>query len=257
MGRNMKVVVAVHKRYDVLWNETYLPVHAGVARSEDIGYARDDQGVSISEKNDLYCELTALYWAWKNLPADALGLMHYRRYLGIPLRCVPWKKKRERIATGEELQSYLKRAPIILPKKRNYFIESREKQYIHAHGTAGIDALRVVLKCCSPEYYPAFERSMKRTSGHCFNIFVMRRELCNAYCEWLFTTLFEVEKTMKETCPQEITPRLFGFISERMLDCWLETNGHNYVELPMVNLERLNWPQKCAMFLARKYGLNK
>ena len=254
MERTLKIVVALHKPYDVLCDETYLPVHVGAARAEAIGYQKDDQGLSISEKNDLYCELTALYWAWKNIPANALGLMHYRRYLGIPLRCVPWKGKRDRIATGEELRSILAKTPVILPKKRNYFIESREDQYIHAHGCAGIDVLRVVLKCRTPQYLPAFEHSMKRTSGHCFNIFVMRRDICDAYCEWLFSTLFEVEEIMRETMPQEVTPRLFGFISERMLDCWLETNGYAYKELPVVNLEKQNWLKKGSAFLMRKYG---
>lgn len=255
MGKSLKVIVAAHKPYDVLQDETYLPVQAGAALTEGIGFTRDDQGLSISEKNPLYCELTALYWAWKNLQADELGLMHYRRYLGKPERCVPWRPCRERIATGEELQRYLEKTPIILPKKRNYWIESREEQYIHAHGRAGIDALREVLKCHAPAYLPAFERSMTRTSGHCFNIFIMRRDLCDAYCQWMFDTLFEVERTLRETMPQEVTPRLFGFIAERMLDCWLETHGYPYQELPVVNLEKQNWLRKGSAFLMRKFGL--
>lgn len=251
MKNELSIVVALHKAYDVLQDETYLPVHAGARSKESLGYQSDAQGDSISEKNDLYCELTALYWAWKNLPADALGLMHYRRYLGYPGRCLPWKAPKERIATGEELKACLKKAPIVLPKKRDYFIENREDQYVHAHGRAGMDMLRAALKRRSPEYLPAFDRSMRRTSGHCFNIFVMRRDLCDAYCEWLFGMLFDIEHEMRRTMPQEITPRLFGFISERMLDCWIETNGYSYVELPVVNMETVNWAQKGTAFLKR------
>lgn len=255
MRNELKIAVAAHKPYDVLRDETYLPVHAGAALAQDLGYQSDAQGESISEKNGLYCELTVLYWAWKNLPGDALGLMHYRRYLGEPRRCLPWKKPRARIATGEELFQYLEKTPVLLPKKRNYFIESREDQYVHAHGCAGIDVLRYVIKRRTPEYLPAFEHSMQRTSGHCFNIFVMRRDLCDAYCQWMFDTLFEVEAEMRQAMPQEITPRLFGFISERMLDCWLETNGYAYKELPVVNMERQNWLKKGTAFLMRKYGI--
>lgn len=253
MGKSLKVIVAVHKPYDVLQDETYLPVQVGAALAEGIGFERDDQGISISEKNPLYCELTGLYWAWKNLQADELGLMHYRRYLGNPGRCVPWKTRRERIATGEELQRYLEKTPIILPKKRHYFIESREEQYIHAHGRAGIDVLRAVLKARTPAYLPAFERSMSRSSGHCFNIFIMRRDLCDAYCQWMFDTLFEVERIMRETMPQEVKPRLFGFIAERMLDCWVETNGFACTELPVVNMEKQKWIGKIWRFIKRKY----
>lgn len=254
MKEKLQIIVASHKPYDVVQDEYYLPVHAGAAMAQKAEYQSDAQGASISHKNDLYCELTALYWAWKNLPADALGLMHYRRYLGCPGRNFPWIARRERIATGEELLRYLEKTPVILPKKRDYVIESREEQYVHAHGRAGLDALRAVMKRRTPQYLPAFERSMKRTAGHCFNIFVMRRDLCDAYCQWLFDTLFEVEETMRAAAPQEITPRLFGFLSERMLDCWLETHGHAYMELPVVHLEGQNWLKKGAAFLKRKYG---
>lgn len=253
---NLKVMVAVHKPYDVLCDGTYLPIQVGAALAADLGIGKDNTGINISEKNGFYCELTALYWAWHNLPADALGLMHYRRYLGMPGRCVPWKRPKEKIASGEELRQCLEKAPIILPKKRNYVIENRENQYVRAHGRAGMDALRAVLKRQSPEYLPAFDRTMKRTSGHCFNIFIMRRDLCDAYCQWLFGTLFEVEAVMRASMPEDVIPRLFGFLAERMLDCWIETQGLDYVELPVVNMEPQRWIKKGAAFLLRKYGLN-
>lgn len=254
MSETLKVIIAVHKPYDVLKDETYLPVHAGAAQGKDIGFQSDAQGETISHKNPWYCELTTLYWAYKNLESDALGLVHYRRYFGCKARCFPWVPARRRIATGEELKAYLKKTPVILPQKRNYFIESREDQYVHAHGRASLDALRSVLKARSPQYLPAFNRSMKRTSGHCFNMLVMRRDLCDAYCQWIFDTLFALEEVMQNTIPAEVTPRLFGFISERLLDCWLETNGISYMELPVVNMESQNWPRKIAAFLKRKYA---
>ena len=40
----------------------------------------DDEGDNISNKNKTYCELTAQYWAWKNMEADYYGFFHYRRY---------------------------------------------------------------------------------------------------------------------------------------------------------------------------------
>ena len=193
MNITVKIVVAVHKPYDVLRDETYLPVHAGALGKADLGYQSDALGEHISEKNDLYCELTALYWAWKNQPCDALGLMHYRRYLGVPERCRGNRALRERIATGEELAAYLEKTPIILPKKRDYFIENREDQYVHAHGRESLDMLRRVLEARCPQYLPALERTLHRTRGHCFNIFVMRRDLADAYCRWMFDVLFEVE----------------------------------------------------------------
>lgn len=256
--KELQVVVAIHKPYEYVQNDCYLPVQVGASTStEQLGFQRDDQGENISCKNALYCELTGLYWAWKNLSADALGIVHYRRYFGYPSRYCPWINRWEQIAKGKELAQMLQKTPILLPKKRNYFIESREEQYVHAHGEEGLNALRIVLKCEFPQYLPAFERSMKRTSGHCFNMFVMRRDLCDAYCEWLFGAIFEVEKFMKKTMPDAIHPRIFGFLSERLLDCWIETNGYQYTELPVVYLEKQNWLKKGTAFLMRKYRAHK
>ena len=84
---NVTIVVAAHKPYWMPSDRIYLPLHVGAAgkkdadgRPLDLGYTRDDSGENISEKNPYYCELTGLYWAWKNLNADYLGLVHYRRH---------------------------------------------------------------------------------------------------------------------------------------------------------------------------------
>lgn len=79
----MKIVmiVAAHKAYRMPEDPMYLPLHVGKAgKSLELGFQGDDTGDNISEKNPEYCELTGLYWAWKNLDADYIGLSHYRRY---------------------------------------------------------------------------------------------------------------------------------------------------------------------------------
>ena len=78
----IKVIIAAHKQYLMPDKECYLPVQVGRALHPDVGYIPDNTGDNISEKNPYYCELTGLYWAWKNLPADVIGLVHYRRYMG-------------------------------------------------------------------------------------------------------------------------------------------------------------------------------
>ena len=61
-------------------DELYLPVQVGSEGKEDIGFEKDNTGDNISGKNPFFCELTGLYWAWKNLKCDYIGLVHYRRY---------------------------------------------------------------------------------------------------------------------------------------------------------------------------------
>ena len=78
----IKILVAAHKKFPMPEVEGYLPVLVGAKKNykPDIPYQRDDEGENISEKNPNYNELTAIYWAWKNLKdVDAVGLVHYRR----------------------------------------------------------------------------------------------------------------------------------------------------------------------------------
>lgn len=236
------ILVATHKPYSFPYDPVYLPVQAGAVLHESIGIQRDDEGEHISHRNRDYCELTALYWAWKNLSTDALGLVHYRRYLG----------HGRDIASGSELAKLLEKVPVILPRKRHYWIETGESQYVHAHGQESLDALRRVMQRHQPDYLPALEQTLRRTSGHRFNMFVMRRPLCNAYCEWLFSLLFAFEQEEPQLC----FPRMYGFLSERVLDCWIETNGIRYHELPVVYTEPQHWGPKIVAFLRRKFGIN-
>ena len=75
---NIKLLVAMHKAYCLPEDAVYAPIQVGGVHIPGMENAlRDDTGENISNKNRSYCELTALYWGWKNLQADYLGLVHY------------------------------------------------------------------------------------------------------------------------------------------------------------------------------------
>ena len=239
----LKIIVAAHKPYRMPEEPAYLPVQVGAAGKLPIGdWQRDDSGENISARNANWCELTGLYWAWKNLKADVLGLAHYRRHF----------KGAHGIATGNELAKALEGVDAILPKKRNYFIETNYSQYVHAHHAVDLETTRQILCERCPDYLAAYDKSMKRTSGHRFNMFVMRRELADRYCIWLFDILFELERRLDISSYSANDARVFGFVSERLLDVWFETNGIRFAELPVLNLESQHWPKKILAFLMRK-----
>ena len=77
---DIKILVAAHKTYRMPEDDIFMPVHVGAAGKESIGYQRDDEGENISLKNPYFCELTGLYWMWKNCDNEYNGLVHYRRY---------------------------------------------------------------------------------------------------------------------------------------------------------------------------------
>ena len=82
MSKKLVILVACHKKSKVISNDNYIPIHVGKALHPelDFGYIGDDTGENISKLNPYYCELTAQYWAWKNLDCEYVGLCHYRRY---------------------------------------------------------------------------------------------------------------------------------------------------------------------------------
>ncbi len=246
------VVTAAHRLCDTIPPyPPYLPVQAGRAIHPPLPYAGDDTGESISEKNASFCELTCLYWAWKNLPDDYVGLCHYRRYFG--------KRRgvRLRPMTEAAYRRALRKAPVLLPKKRRYFIETTYSQYAHAHHAADLDTAREIIAARCPEYLPAFDRVMRRTSGHRFNMLVMRRDVLDAWCAWLFDVLFALEAALDISGYSDYDRRVFGFVGERLLDVWLETNGVKYREAPVCHTESQHWPKKIAAFLRRKLSGGK
>jgi hypothetical protein len=63
-----KILICTHKEFNYIPDNSFLPIHVGKEISAvDLPYQVDNTGTNISSKNKNYCELTALYWAWKNL----------------------------------------------------------------------------------------------------------------------------------------------------------------------------------------------
>lgn len=249
--KTIRIVVATHKEYPMPEDSIYLPVQVGRAASPKLPYTGDDTGPNISEKNPNFCELTGLYWAWKNLEGEYIGLCHYRRYFGE--RNSPFIPARQRILRAEKAAACLESVPILLPRKRDYFIETNYSQYVHAHHAEDLEETKRILKEKHAEYLPAYDVCMKKTSGHRFNMFVMRRDLLDEYCAWLFDVLFELERRLDIRDYSPYDQRIFGFVAERLLDVWIEKNRHPYTELPVVNTESQHWLKKGTRFLLRKF----
>lgn len=247
----IKIIVAAHKPYRMPEDYLYIPMQVGAEGNEDIGFLRDNTGDNISAKNPNYCELTGLYWMWKNEMCDVVGLVHYRRHFTV-------KKRRDKwgcIATKEQIQKKLQEADIILPKKRHYIIETNYSQYAHAHHAIDLDTARDIIKEKYPEYLEAYDRQMSMTKGHKFNMFIMRQKYLKEYCEWLFDILFELERRLDISGYSQYDARVFGYVSEWLLDVWLDTKGYSYTEMPVMFMENEHFFKKRIKFVLRKFGI--
>ncbi|MBS5615853.1 MAG: DUF4422 domain-containing protein [Haemophilus parainfluenzae] len=253
--QKLTVLVITHKDYEFPDSACYRPLFVGgkIAsglKNED--FYQDNSGANISEKNSSFCELTGLYWAWKNgvfENNEYVGLVHYRRYFAG--KALDLKKKQ--IASESELLTILEKYDVILPRKRNYFIESIYSHYQHAHHIEDLDLTRDVIIELQSEYLESFDAVMQGRKLHLYNMFVMSSEKASEYCHWLFSILFELEQRIDITQYDNYQKRVFGFIAERLFNVWILYNQLNVKYLSVVNLDGENLIKKGLNLLKRKF----
>lgn len=251
MNKKITVLIAAHKKYQMPKDDMYLPLHVGAKGKDKIGYTTDDTGKNISEKNPYFCELTGIYWAWKNLDTDYIGLAHYRRHF--TSKKINKKDLFNSVLTYKEASEILKSTDIIVPKLRKYYIENLYSHYDHTMYIEPLDITGKIIEEKYPEYKKEFDKLHKRTSAHMFNMFIMKKNKFNEYCEWLFDILFELEKRIDNSKYDSFHARFYGRVSELLLDVWLNTKGYSYKEVKVISMEKVNWWKKGTSFLKAKF----
>lgn len=246
----IKIIVATHKKYNMPPDEMYFPVQVGADNKEDIGYTPDNTGDNISLKNPNFCELTGLYWAWKNLDCEYLGLSHYRRHFKGKKNS---NNRLDAVLTKADAENILATTDIILPSKRKYYIENLYSHYAHTMYIEPLEKAGEIIGEFYPKYLAEFQKLKKRTSAHMFNMYIMKKDISDAYCEWLFDILFKLEEQLRSADYDTFHARFYGRVSELLLDVYINTNKLNYKEVPAMHLEKVNWWKKGTSFLKAKF----
>lgn len=191
--------------------ERYIQVGATLT-SETIAEIKDNVGNNISDKNRQYCELTALYWMWKNDRAPILGLSHYRRRFLI---------KEDKLELFERsCYDVAVTVPIL-----NF--AGVKQQYAKNHSEDDWNILLQAIQEISPQYLHTAMEVGQGIYYYAYNMFIAKREFIDAYCNWLFPIL--------ECCEQKIGDkqdlyqnRYIGFLAERMLTIFLNYHKDDY-----------------------------
>lgn len=253
---DVKILVATHKKYKMPEENIYIPLHVGREGKQDLGYIGDNTGENISIKNPNYCELTGLYWAYKNLKCEYIGLCHYRRYFtmkNIFKRAIQTNNKLDLILNKSQIEELLSKYNVILPKKRNYFIETIESHYKNAHHIEDLKKVEKIIETDYPEYMESFKSVMNGRTLHLYNMFIIKKDDFDKYCEWLFHILFKLEENVDVSSYDNYQKRIYGFLSERLFNVWIAKQEFNIKELPILNMEKVEWVKKIKNFLKRKF----
>lgn len=262
---NSKIFVSFHKDFPFISDNLLVPIHVGKSLSKNkLNMIGDNTGDNISKKNKEFCELTAQYWVWKNFKTDNVGFCHYRRYFYpkrrldtlflkyIPrfflyiISCLTPQSIGREISLSSEVKirnfesfekDYLKfnedfkriidTEDIIVPKKIFLSRRNVRENYYYGHIKEDLGFLEDIIKEKVPEYFPAYRKVMNKKSFYFGNMFVMKRKIFEEYSDWLFEILFDLEKIIPKT-DNLYQRRVFGFLSERLLNVFLEKNKKKY-----------------------------
>lgn len=212
----IKILVACHKADPAIrQDDIYMPIHVGKALHPelDLGFQGDDTGDNISEKNGSYCELTAMYWAWKNLPTDVdiVGIAHYRRYLDVSA---------DRIVRNINCNRIILPAPIILGwsvAKELALWTSMEEVYL----------LVDILRGRYPDFVNLIDSYFFRSNKfYRLNMAIMSRSDFEDYCGFIFPILEELERySISRIGRYTRQKRVFGYIGEILIGLWIKMNN--------------------------------
>lgn len=246
MDKKVCILVACHQHSQLPQSDVYLPIQVGAALTDlDLGIQRDNEGENISEKNGSYCELTAMYWAWKNLKkVDVVGICHYRRYLDFQNQCRPYFSHTS-YNTNEfnEICFDLAQSDVnqclaggvVVPKSIS--INSTLMQnYCEYHVSDDYRILKSIVEQTQSEkikkaFNAVFEHSYKM---YPYNIFLMRWKEFDSYCLWLFPLLAQVEQATNIEHYNKFQKRIYGFMAERLFNVWLMAEHKQIIEKPII-----------------------
>lgn len=256
---SVKVLITYKDRHTILESDVFIPVQTGRAVSDDIfgEMIGDDTGKNISGLNPNFCELTAIYWAWKNYDKignpDYIGFMHYRRHFVfnkeltknspedyfITAESIDDNYKEKFHLKDEYVVQAVKACDCIMP--RPYRQAPVREQYAAAHNVADYDAAMEILKACHPEWKAVAEEYNKCEYPIFFCMFIMRRQQFFDMCEWLFDILLKTYKKLDISRYDSYQARAIGFIGERLIGMYLyNLKYHTNLKIEQLDVSYVN-----------------
>jgi hypothetical protein len=273
MNYNARIFITYHKPSKLLNGfNCVTPIHGGrVLRTatkdgdihiSDIDWLLhntigDDSGENISKKNREYCELTSLYWVYKNYDLSQcshVGFMQYRRHF------IFKEDEFSKSKNDFEAEAFsIKRYKTINPDYINAvgLTEGKILEYIHNYdciipyygnlARAGVDSiwldyaqqipglhiddlcsLRKVFSEKFPEDLKLFDEYLSQPKKLMYLMFILRKDIFMDYCRFLFDTLFSVERKIDSSLYTLNGRRTMGFLGEILYGYYFAKLKRNY-----------------------------
>lgn len=215
------------------------PLQVGAANTDvRVAELTDDMPYSISYKNGNYCELTGLYWLWKNRLFDD----GYQNSGSTGAGSVATNDSKKRGCSGDEayfgLCQYRRMfllsdddltrlasndVDVVLPFPLPYEpdINEHHKRYLK---DADWDALLSALKEIQPEYAKYFSGVLGQKYLYNYNVILAKKSVLRDYCEWLFPILERTEE-LSEPKGCDRSDRYIGYMGETLETLYFMKNA--------------------------------
>lgn len=190
-----------------------IPIQVGAElTSKVLCEARDNEGDNISEKNREYCELTGLYWIWKNTASKYAGLCHYRRHFELD---------EEQILklSSSDIDTVVTIPILNFPSVAAVY----EQDHILDDWKVMMEGIEKIF----PEYLESARDIQNGIYYYGYNMFIARKMIFDDYCRWLF----EILSYCETHCKKKENPyqnRYMGFLAERLFTIYIKQHEKQY-----------------------------
>lgn len=231
-SEQINIFQITHKPFQPIKMRGYNSIGVGNASGQRI---LDNTGDNISCLNSKINECTALYWIWKNINADYIGLNHYRRVFSSEINS-GWP-----VQTAEII-GYLKSVDVVVAKHVDFgesgVVDVLRKEVCAEAFEQSMTAVAEIFDFKGMQEQLAFDKIMHGNIFFPCNMFVMSKENVDRYCEWLFPILFELDKKIYIDDRWDLySRRIIGFWAERLFTVWIYMNNLKIKELPILLLD--------------------
>ncbi|WP_444463544.1 DUF4422 domain-containing protein [Rhodobacter capsulatus] len=238
----ISIYVNYFSQSKILESDIIKPIQVGAAGSKvDLGILRDDDGDNISARNPAYCEMTGIYWAWKNdLDSDVLGFMHYRRYFDF----LPHRPRHINVhgmivhpaldsdlidnfgLTRANIEAVTAGYDMVVPEPFDVNNAGPADLYEHYrtaphHQIEDLELAERVVAELQPDYAPHFKAMMKGKELYPNNMFLFTRPVFEEYCAWIFPILERLDAEIDVSDRNWQAARAVGYIAERLFTVFL------------------------------------
>jgi len=243
MNKDLNIFVITHKNEEGKgkYEEYHQHLFVGADVNEcNNNFIKDNTGDNISYLNQVYCELTGLYWVWKNgKKSKYVGFEHYRRHFEID---------------KDNILKMMAKYDILLPKHNSTLgFGTIYDHYGYCHNIKDMDIINEIISDLYPEYMDTYNLIIKEGVNHfACNSFITSWKNFDRMLTFLFNifnefqnrlnlkTVDDFKKYIKANFSDEnilrreyrvhgenwftYQLRIMGFLSERLITLWVFHN---------------------------------